>query len=235
MGLEEETSQQQEEPKQNKGSFLKYIVLLVFGVAIVGLIVAKWINPEFNTGIILIPSIILGLVILIIYFGPTLINFISGKSPKGSDKSNSLPEPISNEEAYRIVLNAMKEPRYADKIDSIISEGSESIGQSVKSEIFHILFYGKMRQPTRNIYLYVINKHYPNNKKLIRIYKETDKITEKMIHTIKNSVANSPEDLPDVQEVEQKNLLTGVETRIKTTKHNKKQKLDSNKKAELLE
>ncbi len=228
----DEQPEQPKEVKKPKLTFFKYLSFSLLGIAIISLIVSKAINPDFKTSFILVPTIIYGVVVLAIVLGPSIINFVQGRS---ISKVDSLPDPISNEEAYRMVAQAMGEARYADKIGEIISEGSESIGQGSKSEIYHILFKGKMRNPSRNCYFYVINKHFPANKKFVKIYKENEVPSNKQQFSIKNGLSNSPESLPDVQEIDETNALTGSQRKIRITKYEKKNKSDEAKKAETLE
>jgi hypothetical protein len=221
-----------EKPVKKKSSpnLVSMISLIFLVFVIVAIIALKYYQPEFETGDLIWPIVGLGIVILAIIFGPTIINIIMpAKKVEGG-----LPQPITDEQAFEMVFQAMNLPRYLDKIASIESEGSESMGEGVKSEVYHILFVGKMRNP-RNKYLYVINKHFPKNKKKVKVFKEFDMVTEKQIFTLKNSVAASPEAQPDIEERKERNLVTGVETEYKRVSHAKKDIKVHESKAEALE
>lgn len=221
MDGEVETEEIKQPPKKKSGSegFIKFMSIIIMLVIIGILIAIKIINPDVSTAAIILPIIGLGAIILLVVFWSRLTSPSKQKDTGSLDK---LPDPITDEQAYEIVHKAMFTSRYADLIGEVISEGTQSIGSGMKSEVYHIYFIGK--KSPRKKYLYVINKHFPMNKKLVRIFGGDKLLSDRFIRELKNSVSYSPEIGPDVEDITERNVLTGVERKIRTTSYPKKQK-----------
>lgn len=118
------------------------------------------------------------------------------------EQSKKLPPAISLEQAREIAVQATQNPTYADYIPHCLGESVEQIGKIVKSNIYIYKARG-VYQP--NLYVVMLNMHFPNQMRTILIDPK-----ENEIHRAKMLLANYPEDEPNIKRTVTENPLLGT-------------------------
>ncbi|MFW5793889.1 MAG: hypothetical protein ACOCV1_00165 [Bacillota bacterium] len=159
---------------------------------------------------------IYGFIILVTWF----INKDTKETLKGDEK---LPKPITVEEAEKYARDLIKNPTYADYLDSPDYNGVKELGQKTKSLIY--ILYAKGKYEVNKRYCVLINMHYPFEKHKIIINPNKYEISKEA-----QLLADFPESEPDFEETITENPLLG--TKQVTRKTLKKDNKDEKKKKE---
>lgn len=193
------------EKKPKKEIALRVISIILGIFFVVGLIIIKINVEEFPLG-----WTIFGVALSVVFF--TILFFIFEISnkiknlKKSADGDEKLPAPITPLQAYEIVEDILKSPRYADYIDEVIDEGTEELGETIRSQVYSIYFTGKY---TKQKYIVALNCHFPSQKRRIKINPTPTQIAQ-----IKQLVAKYPEKAPNIKITEEENPLIGTKRKI---------------------
>lgn len=209
--------------KVKGGLFLKYFSVALAILVIIILIIVKYNDPEFPSGVVFFVILVAVVFTIFVIWGSNIFALFKNKG--NAQNGSTQPEPISDEACYEMVEEAMRHPRYADRIGSIHEDGSESVGDKIKSDVYTLYFTGT-KKPIKQ-YAYIINKHFPDKKKKVLVNPSSA-----YIRSTKNNLATSPAEPADVEETTIENPMTGNRMTTKKTSHKKNK--DEEKKAEEL-
>lgn len=200
------------------------VVVMVFTVVI--LVAIKMRNEAFP----LLTIFIIGFVGigagLLMFFGFWIYDRLSNEKEKSSKDENEVPAPISIAEARKIAQELILNADYADMAPHCLGERTYTVGKLRKSKIYVYMARGVYEKDTYHI---VINLNYPN------LYSILISSNLKNLRDTVNSLAIEPEDLPEVEIIEEKNPILGTERKVTKTSSSKDNVKKKEKKEEDLE
>ncbi len=204
------------EKKRNIQRFFKWFSVGVVVFVIIILIAIKNRNPDFNTGTFFIVIAFLGIGALGIIFSTKIFSWFKKKEPKIGE----LPPPISDDECFKIVEKILRSSRYANYIDEVNEDGSETLGEKIKSEIYTARIKGYFSDKGERIkYAFIINKHFADSKRKVLINPSDEKV-----NVTKSRMASYPERQPNIKEITEDGPLGTKTTKEITYPDEKKDK-----------
>jgi hypothetical protein len=197
------------------------IIAIVF---IIVLILIKVYNPKFPFG-----YFILGICGVVVFFVIIIVGYHFLTKDKNTvipgTVSDKLPPPATVEQCRELAKAQMKNPVYADYPDGVNKETNELLGKTVKSYVYSfttVSVYSKQK------FVIIMNRHFPNETLNVLIDP-----TDYEISKIKNNVAFTPMEEPNVKEVTISDPLTGREMKTREEIHSQDKEDDKSKKEDI--
>lgn len=209
---------------------LMIIIFIIIGVVcLISLALIKFSNPQFPLGAVISIGIVIVLFFIImigIYtFWQNRAKNKSSPEKVKDKKEEKLPPAITIEQARELAIKQLKHPLYADYPNGSNKETNEFLGKNVKSYVYS---YTTIGEHTKQKYVIIMNRHYPNETLNILIDPSDYEINKSKLNA-----AFSPDDEPDVEITERKNPLLGTEEVIRKETRSKVEKKNEEKKEDL--
>ena len=201
---------------------IRIFSILIGIVFIIVLILIKIYNPTFKFGYLILGILGIILFFTIIIVGYHLLSKNKNVVPEGG-VSDKLPPPATMEQCRDLAKMQLKNPLYADYPDGSGKETNELLGKTIKSYVYTfttICVYSKQK------HVVIMNRHFPNETLNVLIDP-----TDYEINKIKNNVAFTPMEEPNVKEVTISDPLSGRSITTKEEIHST-EKEDKDKKKE---
>ena len=208
--------QEQRAGKERMFQWLAFVLLI--GANIILFLVYRTRDDGIPIGWIILTEFLVLIMALGLFFAFKIPEWIS-KRGTGRDIGTSLPI-LTREEAREMALAILKESSYMNepRPGYIYDDGPEVHGKKTKQILYVLYCDGKFENTPgkREKYLICINMNFPKMLKKIKVNPSHAEIA-----VIKRSCVFDPEDMPDVEETETENVLTGTKTKTKKLKHKK--------------